>query len=361
MKHVFITGATGVIGSRLVPLYGADPDTQVTCLIRARSQVKTDKRLEDLRTFWGDNKLNGSIKGIKGDITEPFLGISRKEYNCLADSVTHIVHCAGNVRFNQSLEEARKNAVTSTGNILDLADICMNRGNLQKVETVSTLGVAGRTEGLVEEKAVLQKKDFRNTYEASKWEAEHLMYRALDRGVPLTIHRPSMVVGDSENGKVIRFQVFYYVCELLSRIRLLRTVKSFTFDIIPVDYVARALYLSSCSDDTAGSIFHHCSGPEQSLSFMGLEEKVSEYFSRRSVKLPLFLSRHILPKVSFLFPRNIRIMLKNLPCFLKYLEGKQLFSNCRSTQYFPEKGLTLPNIQNYIDKVMEYYISRVYS
>ena len=46
----------------------------------------------------------------------------------------------------------------------------------------------------------------------------------MQAGLPATIHRPSMVVGDSQTGKVIHFQVFYHLCEFLSGRRTLGIV-----------------------------------------------------------------------------------------------------------------------------------------
>ena len=54
-------------------------------------------------------------------------------------------------------------------------------------------------------------RTFHNTYEQAKAEAEEYLYPFMaDERLPITIHRPSMVVGDSMTGKAISFQVFYH-------------------------------------------------------------------------------------------------------------------------------------------------------
>ena len=45
--------------------------------------------------------------------------------------------------------------------------------------------------------------------------ADELRKKQVPHG-KVTLHRPSMVVGHAETGKVIHFQVFYHLCEFLS-------------------------------------------------------------------------------------------------------------------------------------------------
>ncbi|HMY06620.1 MAG TPA: SDR family oxidoreductase, partial [Accumulibacter sp.] len=52
MKHYFITGATGAIGSALVPELLADSTTQVTLLLRAKSDEELNTRVDELHRFW---------------------------------------------------------------------------------------------------------------------------------------------------------------------------------------------------------------------------------------------------------------------------------------------------------------------
>mgnify|MGYP001812232941 FL=1 len=53
LKTYFITGATGAVGSALVPVLLEDPAVQVKLLIRASSIAVLSERLESLFRFWG--------------------------------------------------------------------------------------------------------------------------------------------------------------------------------------------------------------------------------------------------------------------------------------------------------------------
>ena len=52
MACVLVTGATGVIGSELVPLLLERPDCRVRLILRAKSQDHLRSRLAELAAYW---------------------------------------------------------------------------------------------------------------------------------------------------------------------------------------------------------------------------------------------------------------------------------------------------------------------
>ena len=88
--------------------------------------------------------------------------------------------------------------------------------------------------GLIREVPLAEPRQFHNTYEAAKAEAESFVWERLSGGLPGTIHRPSMIVGDSKTGKNIRFQVFYYLADFLAGLRTLGVVPD-TRDVVRLD------------------------------------------------------------------------------------------------------------------------------
>ena len=151
-----------------------------------------------------------------GDVCKPHLGLQSDEYGRLSREVTHIIHSAGNVRLNLSHEEARANALGAADEVVAFAEACRKTESLTKLDVVSTIGVAGRLPGLIPERQLVEPREFHNSYEAAKAEAEDFLFEKLAEGIPLTVHRPSMVVGNSQTGKVRQFQVFYHLCDFLA-------------------------------------------------------------------------------------------------------------------------------------------------
>lgn len=366
MKHVFLTGGTGAIGSALAPLYFEEADTRLSLLLRARRGKSVTERLRELGRFWGmtnDDPRWARIEAIEGDAARPRFGMDAAAFEALGRRTTHIVHCAGAVKMTLPLEEARAHAVIPARATLDLADLSRDHGKLAKVEIVSTVGVGGRTAGLIPERPMPEVARFHNTYEAAKSEAEQIVFERWN-DLPITVHRPSMVVGDSQAGRIIHFQVFYHLCEFLSGKQtwgVLPSLAGATLDVIPVDYVAAAIHWSSGTTGTTGKVLHLCSGPDGAVH---LPELVKRLQARASAGggpahkirfLPLSAFRTALPVLGWLAAGKAKRALGNLELFLAYLDELQTFDNQESRSIIGTAGIALPAAESYLDIVLDFY------
>lgn len=366
VKTFFITGATGAIGSALVPRLLEDPAAQVRLLLRAESTEALEQRLETLFRFWGvgpeDVAFRRRVSGLRGDVTVPRFGLADVDYSELAASCTHIVHAAGNVRMNLLLDAARRSSVDSARHVVALARACPG---LRKVEFVSTVGVGGRLQ-LVPEEWLTGPRRFHNTYEQAKAEAEDLLREEIARDrLPVTVHRPSMVVGDSQTGKIIHFQVFYYLCEFLSGRQtggVLPRLNGVQLDTIPVDYVADVLCWSVGREDTAGEILHLCSGPDQAMELPWLIDALRRFHLAGGARLPrlrqvpLWLFEGVLPALKVLADAKSRRALNNLALFLDYAGDRQRFANTQTAQRLSQAGIDVPKPAGYLSNVLTAYL-----
>jgi thioester reductase-like protein len=364
-----ITGATGAIGSALVPLFLREPETRVRLLIRAESDARLQERLGELLAFWqldgAELIRSGRLQALRGDACLPRMGLPEAVFSGLAREITHLVDTVGDVKLNRPLEEARAHAMGAVRSAVELARAALSHGQFVKLDWVSTVGVAGRLPGLLREEPVTAPRGFHNTYEASKAEAENFLLAEMSRGLPATIHRPSMVVGDSVTGKVIRFQVFYHLCEFLSGRRTLGLVPNlgdYRLDIVPVDYVARAIHAASGRPETAGRIFHLCSGPELAAGLKPLSRAVRQIMTASGRKLPRLREvprkwfSWTAPVVARLLPARPRKQLGTLPHFLAYLAERQAFDNSRTRLFLAARGVNLPVPENCLGAILGNYL-----
>lgn len=367
MKHYFITGATGAIGAALVPVLLEDEDIAVDLLIRAKSIDHLNERMEKLYGFWEfnvDDDRKKRINAVTGDITQPQFGMAENDYNLISGHCTHIIHCAGNVRMNLSIKEARRCSVDSSKNVIALAEACKRNNHLEKVEFVSTVGVGGRMNGIVPESWIEQERKFHNTYEQAKAEAEDYIKKQVEKGLPITVHRPSMVVGNSKTGKIIHFQIFYHLCEFFSGRRtlgILPNTGDTRLDTIPSDYVAKVIAWSSKNADTSGQIFHECSGPQNAILISDLKQQIQELFKAKGISLPRSLStpawlfKIILPVIGLVVTGKAKRAIKALPVFLDYLSESQGFGNNRTTKILNGK-IKRPGVEFYLERVLTFYL-----
>ncbi|MDS4013407.1 MAG: SDR family oxidoreductase [Candidatus Accumulibacter sp.] len=368
MRDYFITGASGAIGSALVPILLSDASNRVSLLLRARSPTELNERLDSLCSFWQidarDAALRGRLKGLRGDVTLAAFGLAQEDYRELCASTSHIVHSAGNVRMNLPIEQARLSAVSAAQNILALAHAA---GRLEKIEFVSTVGVGGRTHGELPEEWLSGRRVFHNTYEQAKAEAEDVVRLEVDHGMPLTVHRPSMVVGDSTSGRIIHFQVFYHLCEFLSGRRTLGLSPDFghaRLDIVPADYVARCIAWSSTTTATSGKILHACSGPTSALLLAPLRERVRQTFASAGRRVPPLITlpasafSALVRALAIFLPSDAKRAIRTLPVFLEYLATDQSFANRQTLALTSSAGLALPSPECYLDRVLGYYLEQ---
>lgn len=372
-KKIFVTGATGAVGSALVPLLLEETDNFVWLLIRAESSEHLKNRLEELFLFWNLDKEQETnarhrVIALQGDADLEKLGVSESVYAEISSQCTHIIHCAGVVRMNLPLEVARQHALGSAKNVVELALACQASGNLQKVEYVSTVGVAGKMPGVVQETWITQPRSFHNTYEESKAEAEDYLRQQIELyNLPVTVHRPSMVVGDSKTGKIIHFQIFYYLCEFISGTKtfgILPSLSDATLDIVTVDYVVQAIKWSASRHTTSGKIFHLCSGPSESIRLVSLQRLVRSINKEHGVKLPHLISLPsgiftlLLKFMTFFITEATKRSLRVVPIFLEYLADRQLFDNKETINYFKDhSGPKLNTSDTYLYNVLGTYLN----
>jgi len=369
MSCYFLTGGTGVVGSRVLEHLLDSPANRVYMLVRAESDDAATQRVRHLlqsTAGFGDDRYLDRIVVVRGDASQPHFGMAERQYQQLVTDCRRIIHSAGLVRMNLPLEQARASAVGAAEQIVGLSRTLQESGRLEKVEFVSTVGVGGRMTD-VREEWIEQPRDFHNTYEQAKAEAETLVHAAVAEGLPITVHRPSMVVGDSQTGRIESFQVFYHLCEFLSGLRSRGIFPSFgnvKLDTIPVDYVAAAIVWCSGERDTAGRILHLCSGPDRAIPIGDLQQLVTRVFQARGIRTP---RAHIIPRSLFramLAPLGLfasatsRRAIRSAPVFLDYLASSQSFYNSETDALLSGVKCRAAAPAAYLETVLRYYLER---
>ena len=248
---MFMTGATGFLGMEVLARLLERGDRTVYALVRASDADAAQERIDGvLAKLWSDPEpYRHLVRPVPGDVTQDGLGIASDQRAVLAEEVGAVLHCAASITFDLPLEEARAINVEGTREVIGFARECKALGRLERFVHVSTAYVSGRHGGTFEEGQLVAGQEFRNTYEQTKWEAEHVVRAAGD--LAPAIARPSIVMGESDTGWTPAFNVLYWPLRAFSR-GLFDEVPALPeahVDVVPVDYVADALVHLLDTDD----------------------------------------------------------------------------------------------------------------
>ncbi len=243
--------------------------------------------------------IRSRIQVYAGDVGLPNCGLDAPTWDRLSAEVTRVIHSAATVRFDHTLDEARRINVEGTRRLLDFA---AGARDLKCMAYVGTAYVAGERSGLVREDELDVGQSFRNTYEQTKSEAEALVRSRLG-SLPAVILRPSIIVGDSRTGETSSFKMMYWPLKIYAR-RLWRTVPGYpdaVLDIVPVDYVAAAVACLAFNEAALGSAVHLCAGPHGAATIQQIAKRAAEFFHVRE-------PRYVDPNLFFATVRPILFM-----------------------------------------------------
>ena len=363
-KNIFITGATGFVGRNLIAqILNTNPETNLTLLVRGNSQSDAELRMDGiLNTIADDIVISEARKHIEvvvGDVTSDHLGLSPEVYSHLAQKITDIIHSAASIEFQHPLPEARLINVGGTESILKLARQSFQTGNLQRLAYISTAYVCGNRSGIIYEHDLKCGQQFSNSYEQSKFEAEQILHH-FQTQLPITIFRPSIIVGNSDTGKTSAFNVLYYPLKLLSRgvLKFIPGSPQIPLDVVPVNYVCAAICSILHSEKGIGQTFHLTSGPKKVSTLGEILEMAINYFTINipfnKISTPKFISPHVYSVAKHLTFSRTKDTVKRFEQYIPYFHEKKIFDNINTLNALSEARIVVPHFSKYFERLLKY-------
>jgi len=210
---LLLTGATGVAGRAFIDeLY----DTYDIVCLRHRTPV-------------GDPR----VREVRGDLTTPGLGLDAAAWRAVGD-IDAVLHCAAVTDFRTSREGLFVANVDGTARVLDV--VATTGARLYHVSTAFVWrdpAAADDDQGGPSPSGPL-------AYVDSKIAAERLVAGS---GLPHVIVRPSVIIGDSKDGRMSSFQGIHKLAAAILRnsVPLLPSPPNVLIDYVPQDVVALAV------------------------------------------------------------------------------------------------------------------------
>ena len=353
-RPIFVTGATGFVGMQLLARYLERTDREVYALVRGRADDDAQQRLDRTvaRMFPDPAPYEGRAIAVRGDVLQSGLGMAPRRRAALAAEIGEIVHAAASVSFTLPLPESRAINVEGTAQVLRLAELTQRRGGLRRFSYVSTAYVAGDHSGRFGEHQLDAGQRFRNPYERSKFEAERLV-REHTATVPIQIFRPSIVVGEADTGWTPAFNVIYWPLRAYARGAYLAIParRSSPVDVVPVSYVADAIFSISQEDAPSGTTYNLAAG-DRASSVGELLDLSSEYFERRRPQVlpPKAYRRLLHPVLLRTGGRRRRKALRASEAFFPYFAMRVRYDNANARA----AGMSAPWLSDYFERLMDY-------
>ena len=331
---IFLTGSTGYIGAHvaanLLELHGA----ALNLLIRGKDPQEAATRLWsglqlhlDFPRFY--EHLQTRIRIFPGDLTAPQFGLNRDDYDRLIHTTDSVVHCAASL--NRKSEKSCLNVnLRGTLEVLQLARRSHYYHGLRRFSNVSTVAVAGKrsNELVTEDRSIDWNRSDYDPYARTKKFCEH-MVRELLPDVPITIFRPSIVLGDSRYPETTQFDMVKAFV-FLAGLKALPFRPSDRIDIVNVDFVADAIATLHQKAEAQYDTYHLSSGRE-SQTFRELTTALAASQQRRRPLFVPFLEKPFSATVNALASRGgaVAYAASLLKVFMPYLVWNTVFENSR--------------------------------
>ncbi|OYR55968.1 Male sterility domain-containing protein [Halorubrum sp. Ea1] len=360
--EVLFTGFPGFLGSALLERVLARGDGPVACLIQPRYRDLAERRAREIvAAVGGDAPGNDDVPGsdprasavhlYEGDLTEPNLGLgSALDDPELLGGVDELYHLAAVYDLSVDADLAEAVNVRGTERVLDAAE----RLDVDRLHYVSTCYVSGRYDGVFTADRLREGQSFNNHYEASKYRAEVAVRERMGDGLPATVYRPAIAVGDSETGETDKLDGPYNLLRLLfaqpKRLAVAFSVPGAAeteLNVVPRDYVVDAIAALSARPETVGETFQLCD-PDP-LTVPAFVAALSDAADRRTVSVPI-PKRAAKAAARLLSAAGVAVE----PATIDYLDHPTRYRCPNAEEALAGTGVSVPPFESYVDRLVAF-------
>jgi thioester reductase-like protein len=347
-ETVFITGFPGFIAGRLLRRL-ATGGGRFLLLVQPNFAERAEEELKSIAEQAGKPVSDFSI--LPGDITEPGLGLSGGALESARSESTTLFHLAAIYDLAVARETATRVNVEGTRNVNNFA---RSLSRLRQYHYVSTCYVAGKRTGVILERELGHEAGFRNYYEETKYLAETEV-DALKTELPITIHRPAVVCGDSKTGETAKYDGIYYLIRYLLKWPSVLSAFNIgngdvTLNLVPVDFVVEAMSALARDPLSVGKTVQ-LADPDP-LTTSQLFNTIARCIEGKGARITLPPS---LVETSLMLPLSPKIT--DLPhSAVPYFFLKQTYDTVQARELLEPHGISCPPFDSYVKTIIDYVV-----
>ncbi len=348
-ETLFITGFPGFIADRLLECLARSPSNDARFILLVQPSFAARARDEIARIAQLNGKSIHHFRIVAGDISQPGLALPAADAEQVRQETTRAFHLAAVYDLAVERELALRVNVGGTRNVLEFV---RSIPQLRHFHHVSTCYVAGKREGVILETELRHAAGYRNFYEESKYLSE-MEVESLKHELPITIHRPAVVCGDSKTGETAKYDgVYYLIHYLLSWPNVLSAINignhKVSLNLVPVDFVVDALAALAFDDRAIGKTVQLADPAPLTTNqlFNAIARSINGKQSR--ITAPARWVRFFL-----MLPPSPRIT--GLPHHaVPYFFVKQLYDTTQSQQLLARHNIHCPPFESYVDRIVDF-------
>ncbi|ODM98514.1 Lovastatin diketide synthase LovF [Orchesella cincta] len=248
IRTVLLTGCTGTLGPyTLRDLSNKTDISKIYCLVRKSGKStpleRVRSRLTHLKLL--DQVDMEKVECIQGDITTPNFGLPEDEYSKLCEEVDAVIHNAikadHQARYWKSPETFKTTVRTvNVKGAIRILEFAVDKTLKHVLYSSSLLTVVGVTiDGSISEDwqdiGTYDDFTFNAGYPLSKFIAEQLFEKAIERGIPCKVFRFPIITGESNTGRC-DFESNHYLLRWLAMMKLRAMPEEVApLPVLPVD------------------------------------------------------------------------------------------------------------------------------
>ena len=341
----FITGFPGFIATRLVRRL-ATSGGRFLLLVQPAFAEQAGRELEIIAH---QSSPLANFQVLPGDITQPDLDLTGNDLARARSETTVLFHLAAIYDLAVKQDVAMQINVGGTRNVNHFAH---SLSALRHYHYVSTCYVAGKRTGRIFENELRHDAGFRNHYEETKYLAE-LEVEELKTKLPITIHRPSVVCGDSHTGETAKYDgIYYLIIYLLKWPSVLSNFNigndDVSLNLVPVDFVVDAMSALAKDANAVGKTLQ-LADPEPLTTrelFNMITRQLVGKEARITVPARLVESSLMLPPS----PALSGLPHRGVPYFFL----KQNYDTTQAGKLLAPHGVTCPPFASYVKTIVDY-------
>ncbi|SDB53744.1 Male sterility protein [Desulfonatronum thiosulfatophilum] len=362
-RTILVTGGTGLLGSHIAVRLLADGH-RILLLARGRPRQSARVRVDNLLDWFGvPQSLRSKLKVLDGNLDHPGLDLHGRDRQMVTEEAEETIHCASDTSFStRKRQHVERTNIRGLEHLLDV----LQGGACRGFHLISTAYTAGKRSGSCPEDFA-PAVAFHNVYEETKHRAEHLAkLRCAQNRIVLTVHRPSIVYGDSVTGRTFLFNALYYPVRTLhffsklygrdireqdgAKARAMGVTmdpdetlhlplriagsESHGINLIPVDHFIRA-FMAIRADAPQGGVFHIVN--PDNITIGRLVDYTRRFFRLKGL-------RTAVPDDFIDSPRNgLELLFENhIQAYGSYMQDNRIFENAKSEAILHRHGITCP-------------------